>query len=107
MDRYRVVKRSLFVSAAAVALVWLSSPRSAADDATAARSGTPVADRKPAGAAKPKAGQETKANAATQAPDIDVHAALLRGRRDGAKWVATAAGDRRLELTLLPDLQEK
>src|SRR5262245_57353543 len=95
MLRYRAAKRSLIVSAAAVALVWLSTPRSAADDDRAAHSVSATA--------------ETKANAATQAPaaTIDVHAALLHGHREGAKWVSSAGAERRVELTLVPDLQEK
>ena len=85
MVRYRAGKSSLIASAVAVAFVWLSGPRSAADDAPAARSGAGV-----------EPSRETKANAATQASaaPIDVHAALLHGHREGAKWVASAGADR-------------
>src|ERR1700712_5713328 len=113
MVRYRVSKRSLIVSAAAVGCVWLSSPRSAADDAPAAHGGGAEQEQKTTASTpvraqpKSKPSQETKSNAATQAPAIDVHAALLRGHREGAKWVASAGDDRRIELTLAPGLQEK
>ena len=92
MFRYRNGKRGS-LCAAAVALVWLSSPRSAADDDAAAR-------ERPTAAAPAVHGKAPSAKA------LDVRSLIAHGRRDGAKWVARA-GERRVELTLVPALQEK
>jgi peptidoglycan glycosyltransferase len=97
MFRYRNGKRSLSLCAAAVAFVWLSGPRSAADDAKPAARET-RAVTKPA----------SKAQASKRAPriDVDVQRALLHGHRDGTKWVARE-GERQIELTLSAALQDK
>ncbi|HET8934557.1 MAG TPA: penicillin-binding transpeptidase domain-containing protein [Polyangiales bacterium] len=94
MFRYRNGTRDS-LCAAAVALVWLSSPRSAADDDADAR-------REQRAAAAPTA----HAKAASRKPALDVRTLIAHGRRDGTKWVADAA-ERRVELTLSPDLQDK
>jgi len=97
MFRYRNGKRSLSLCAAAVAFVWLSGPRSAADDVRESR-----AVAKTAVAVK---AQPTKAKRAPKL-DVDVQSALLHGRRKGTKWVAQE-GEREIELTLSAALQDK
>lgn len=95
MFRYRNGQRGLWFCAAAVALVWLSSPRSAADDAKpSAREARVVT----------KASAETTKRASK--PKVDVQRALLHGKREGTKWVARE-GDTRIELTLSAALQER
>lgn len=88
MFRYRYGMRSLVFCAAAVALVCLRSPRSAADDDASS----------------------AKADKAQRAPTparVDARAALAQARREGSQWVAHDALKRRIELTLSPRLQER
>lgn len=104
MFRYRHGKRSLPLCAAAVACVWLSGPRSAADDDT---HDTHVARES---RAVTKTAAKGQASVAKRAPaprlDVDVNSALVHGRREGTKWV-TREGERQIELTLSAALQEK
>ena len=101
MSRYRNGKRSLSLCAAAVAFVWLSGPRSAADDAAPVARATRAATKTPAKrqATSPKRAPAAKLN-------VDVQRALRDGRREGTKWVARE-GERQIELTLSAALQDK
>jgi penicillin-binding protein A len=96
MFRYRNGKSSLPLCAAAVASVWLSSPRSAADDDTnGVRARASAAD------------VSTRVQPANRVqPTVDVKNALAHAHKDGSKWVAQA-GERRIELTLSAALQDK
>jgi cell division protein FtsI/penicillin-binding protein 2 len=108
MVRYRPGKRSQLLCAALVACVWLSGPRSAADDDVAAHSGK-GSDAAAGRASTPVRAKSHEAKAAPHVsePPLDVQAALAHGHREGAKWTASAGAERRVELTIAPGLQQK
>ena len=101
MFRYRNGKRRLPLCAAAVACVWLSGPRSAADDDRQVSSESRSLEM---AAVKPKS-KGAKHRSASRS-EVDVWSALVHAQRDGTKVVARQ-GERHIELTLSAALQDK